>query len=118
MSTNLVDQVTIKIDERYSVSVSKDHNQGVVIQVARLNPTHVRGDTGVTYKGHTPVIMYQRVVSYGTSTKDGSLNFKEDAQLQSEINQEIVKAKEVANRCALKESFIDAVFAKVKSELG
>lgn len=115
---NFQDQILIKINERYFVAVSKDHNKGAVIQVARMNPNHVKNDDTVMYKGHTPVVLYQRLVSFGTSNKNtGDIVFKSNEQMQSEIIEHVLKAKEFANKCSEHENFIDLVFLKIKSEL-
>lgn len=124
--TELLDQVKIPVGDRYVVAISKDHNKGVVVQVARMNPTHVSSDRGVVSIGHQPVILWQRILPIVKITgKDnsaykaldlGGLPYKDEATIEGELKPLVVEACAYAMKCNAGESGLDNVLTKLKQE--
>lgn len=118
MENKFVDQVIIKQGDRYVIGVTKDHNLGIVVQVARLNPTHVRGDNGAVYKGHEPVILWQTVVSLGSkNVKTHDIDFRDATSIESDLKAALGKAQQYAQKCIQNESAVDALLIALDKEV-
>ena len=111
METKYIDQVFIKHGDRYVTAVTKDHNLGLVVQVARMNPTHVRGDNGTVYKGHEPVIMWQTVVPLGVKKQTGDIDFRDASSIDSDLKAAIGRASHYAEKCKQAEDSVDVILA-------
>lgn len=117
MESKFIDQVIIKQGERYVIGVTKDHNSGIVVQVARLNPTHVRGDNGVSYKGHEPVVLWQQVVPLGTKKANGEIDFRDAASIDADLKMFLGRAQQYAQKCIQTEAAVDAMLAALDKEV-
>lgn len=118
MDKKFIDQVLIKQDDRYVVAVTKDHNSGIVIQVGRLNPSHVRGDNGTAYKGHEPVIVWQNVVSLGVkNTQTGEIQYRDLNSIETDVKLAIGKAIQYAQKSIQTENGIDTMLENLDKEV-
>jgi hypothetical protein len=118
MDKSFVDQVIIKLGDRYVIAATKDHNFGIVVQVARLNPTHVRGDNGAVYKGHEPVVMWQQIVSLGNkNAKTNEIDFRDIQSIDSDLKAALGKAQQYAQKCLQVESGVDALLVALDKEV-
>lgn len=117
MEKKYIDQVLIPQGDRYVIGVTKDHNSGIVVQVARMNPTHVRGDNGAVYKGHEPVIVWQHVVHLGTKNKQGELDFRDTLSVDADLKQSIQRAQQYAQKCIQSENAVDAMLTALDQEV-
>lgn len=114
----LIEQVKIQVDERYTIAVSKDHNQGLVVQVARLNPTHVSTDKGALYKGHQPVVVWQKVIAFGAVDKtNGKIAFKDHSAIESQLALAIAEAQGIASKSVNTENFVDGLLTKLNADV-
>lgn len=115
---DMLEQVRIAIDERYTIAVSKDHNKGLVVQVARMNPSHVSTDKGAVYKGHQPVVIWQKIIPLGTVDKtSNNIDFKDNNVIEKSLSDAIIEAQSVASKSAVKEKFIDTLLTKLDASV-
>lgn len=117
MQSKFIDQVLIPQGERYVIGVTKDHNSGLVVQVARKNPTHVRGDNGAVYKGHEPVIIWQAVVSFGTKKQNGDIDFRDAGAIDSDLKLALSRAQQYAQKAIQTENAVDAILTALDAEV-
>lgn len=111
----LVDQKILKKSDRYTLSVTKDHNLGLVVQVVRMNPSHVKMDTGVVTKGHMPVALYTQVIKVGTLVQ-GKIEYVAAEKVQAELRDAINKAQSFFVLAQQNEDNIDSMLALLPSE--
>lgn len=117
MEQKYIDQVLIPQGDRYVIGVTKDHNLGIVVQVARMNPTHVRGDNGAVFKGHEPVIVWQQVVHLGTKKTNGEIEFRDSLSISTDLKLFIAKAQQYAQKCIQTETAVDALLIALDQEI-
>lgn len=115
--SNFIDQVIFKQDDRYVIAVTKDHNKGLVVQVARMNPKHVRTDNGASYEGHTPIVMWDAVISLGEQNKTTrEIQFKDPSMVENELKVALSKAQQYVQKCIHSENNIDSLLLKLDKE--
>lgn len=112
MNQKLIDQVKIALDERWSVVVSKDHMNGVVVQVCRLNPTTVSRSTGIMERVHQPVVMFSEIVP----TRERSGEFRDPQAIQLNVAQALHAANLYAANCQAAEDETDKLLRKLNTD--
>ncbi len=117
METKFIDQVIIKQGDRYVIAVTKDHNSGIVIQVARLNPTHVRNDNAVSFKGHEPVVLWQQVIPLGTKKPNGDIDFRDALSIDADLKVNLGRAQQYTQKCIQTETAVDLMLSALAKEV-